>query len=456
MRCLGGRFGGARAATWVGWAFGLGYFGLALHWIVEPFLIDAARHAWMAPFALVLLAGGLALFWAAGFAAARWVAGRNAARFALAWPAAMALAEFARGHVLTGFPWALPGYLWLDTPVAQAATWVGPYGLTLLTFVFGALAAHAVTRRRAIIVAAAATLAVAAAWALPEPPPAADTTTTVRLVQPNVAQRDKWDPALVDRHFQRLLAATAKGPVPDLVVWPETSVAWALERAGPVPETIAAAGRGAPVALGVQRFDGPGAFNSLAVVAPGGTVTSVYDKHHLVPFGEYIPWGSASRWLGLRSFAAQDGFGFAAGPGPRLLPLAGRALPLICYEAIFPGHVMHEPRPDWILQVTNDAWFGTFAGPQQHLAQARFRAIEQGLPLMRAANTGISAAIDPWGRVTESLGLGVAGHLDVPLPAPIPPPLYARTGDLPAVAAALLLLLGTGLRTRRKGPGNAD
>jgi len=210
---------------------------------------------------------------------------------------------------------------------------------------------------------------------------------------------------------------------------------------------IAAAAQGAVALVGAQRFDRGNLHNALGVVGPDGLPVAVHDKHHLVPFGEYFPGGQVARWLGLEGLATDYLGGFSPGPGPQLLDLRaaglGQALPLICYEAIFPRHARTPPggpRPDWIVQVTNDAWFGRFAGPQQHLAQARMRAVEQGLPLVRAANTGISAVIDPAGRITGALALGTAGALDRPLPAPVPPPPFARLGNAPilAVLAAVL------------------
>jgi apolipoprotein N-acyltransferase len=210
-----------------------------------------------------------------------------------------------------------------------------------------------------------------------------------------------------------------------------------------IPGLVAEAGQGAQVAFGFQRVEGLRAWNSLAVIDPQGQIAAVYDKHHLVPFGEYIPFGDLAHDLfGLSAFAARQGQGYSAGPGPRLLDFGaplGRALPLICYEAVFPRDVAAAPdRPDWLLQVTNDAWFGTLTGPYQHLAQARLRAVEQGLPLVRVANTGVSALIDARGRLLAQIPLGQMGALDVTLPGALPPTPFARWGEAPV----LLLLAG--------------
>lgn len=428
---------GARAAAWIGWAGGTGYFAVSLSWIVEPFFIDIARHGWMAPFALVLMAGGMALFWAAAAALAH--LGRPVA---VAFAVALTLAEVARGTLFTGFPWAMPGHVWIGTPVAQGAAVVGAYGLTLLTMVAVALPVAIGLRGLA-----ASAVLVGGVWGygavqMTAPPPP-DRAATVRLVQPNAEQGTKWDPDRAREFFLRQLALTAEvaDPVPALVIWPETSVPYLLDRAGEALRVIGEAGAGAQVAVGIQRTDGGSrGWNSLAVVAPDGAVAQVYDKYHLVPFGEYIPFGDLMfRWFGLRAFAAAEGFGYSAGPGPVMLdlgPALGRVVPLICYEAVFPyipRNAQREGRADWLLQITNDAWFGEVSGPYQHLALARLRAIEQGLPLIRVANTGVSAVIDARGRVLASMPLGVQGRLDAALPGALVATPYARWGDWPVL-----------------------
>jgi apolipoprotein N-acyltransferase len=251
--------------------------------------------------------------------------------------------------------------------------------------------------------------------------------------------------------YRRLLAETAApgDPPPDVTIWPETAVPFVLGYSDDrLPEVAAAAGPDALTILGIRRVetsaDREDWFNSLVVLGPGGIPLAVYDKHHLVPFGEYIPLSGLIARLGIPALTTLTEQGFRPGPGPRLISVPGLPpfLPLICYEAIFPqGMGAPQGRPDWLVQVTNDAWFGEISGPWQHLAQTRIRAIEQGLPLARSANTGISAMIDPMGRVTDSLGLGVAGHFDALLPGARPSTLYSRTGDLP-VFAALILICG--------------
>ena len=444
--------GAPRRAGLAAWAFGLGHFAVALHWIVEPFFVDAARDGWMAPFALVFLSGGLALFWgAAGWAAAR--LGAGAAGFV----AALGLAELARAYVFTGFPWAMPGHAFIGTPVMQWAAWIGPHGLTLATLAVAMLPAALLGEGRRWAALGAAAGALALLWGgglarlaepLPEPTPH-----VVRLIQPNAPQHQKWDPDHIPIFYARQVSFTMAEPRPDLVVWPETSLPELLERAAAPLVHIAEAAGGAPVVLGIQRSDGGRYYNSAVLLDAEGRPADVYDKHHLVPFGEYMPWPAFWRRLGIHGLAARADGGYTPGPGPRLLdtgPL-GSALPLICYEAVFPQDVAGAPeRPAYLLHLTNDAWFGTFSGPYQHLAQARLRAVEQGLPLMRAANTGVSAAIDAHGGIVSDIPLGQAGYVDVRLPAALPPTIYARTGDWPAALALLALLAAAAAWGRRK------
>lgn len=426
----------------IAWFGGFGYFAVALHWIVEPFLVDAELHGWMAPFALVLLAAGLALFWGL----AGWMSAR------LRWPAlgfALALAglEMLRGHVLTGFPWALPAYIWADTWILGSVAWIGPYGLSLATLVLLALPA-VFSRVWPGVLLAVAGGALLAFGGLP-PAATSETLGTVRLVQPNAPQDEKWDPERAHVFVDRAIEFTeAEKDGVDLIVWPESAVPYPLDMAAPVLSRAAAAADGPPVITGINRRTETGEwFNALVSVDASGLVSETYDKVHLVPFGEYIPFEIDL----LRSMAGFSGFGFTPGAAVRLIetPL-GRALPLICYEAIFPGHGREADRPDYLLQITNDAWFGTFSGPYQHLDQARFRAVEQGVPLIRAANTGVSAVIDSAGRVVAGLSLGEAGFLDVAVPAGrSAPTLYARTGDWPSGAAILAGLVALFFAARR-------
>ena len=446
----------ARAGFLVGWSMGSGYFAVALHWIVQPFQVDAATYGWMAPFAAIFLAMGLGLFWGLAGAVTQ-ALGHDRPALARGLLAALALTatEMLRSVVLTGFPWALIGHIWSASPQAQLAAWIGPHGLTLLTLLPLGLALGWLPRaplRAAGVLLAATGAALGLGLSVPPAPAPGPDAPVLRLVQPNAPQREKWDPDRIPVFFARQLEFTAApaSPAPALVIWPETAIAWSLPYAEPAFARIAAAADGVPVVLGLNGTDGPSYTNTLVALDAAGAIAARYDKARLVPFGEYLPLGDLAADFGLSGFAARDGAGYKAGPGPHLLDLgaAGTALPLICYEAIFPGFGRTLSREaDWMLQITNDAWFGNFAGPRQHLALARMRAIERGLPLVRVANTGISAVIDARGAITAGLALNEAGALDAPLPPRLPPTLYARTGDWPVLAllvalAALALTLG--------------
>ncbi|MFC3118566.1 apolipoprotein N-acyltransferase [Jhaorihella thermophila] len=436
-------------AAMLGWAFGAGYFLRALTWLVEPFFVDPDRYAWMAPFALGADGRGLALFWSAAFWGAHRF-GRTAGGRLWLLAVALGLAELARAYLFTGFPWAGLAQVWVDTPVAQLLAWIGPHGLGLATLVVGLAMGHAVALRRgarAVIFRPVPGPGVGAGGA--RGGRGAARACDHGQDRPSGPAKCAAGSQVGSRMDSGLFPPPARlyrrRATPDLIVWPESAVPVLLEEAGPAFEAIARAARGVPVAVGIQRTEGARFYNSLAVLDETGAVAGVYDKHHLVPFGEYVPFGDLAARFGLRGLAAQLGNGYSAGPGPRLLRIGalGTALPLICYEAVFAQDVQAAPeRPDFLLQVTNDGWFGTNSGPWQHLAQARMRAIEQGLPMVRVANTGISAMIDPLGRITASLALGRAGYLDAALPAPLPPTLYARTGDWTALAVMLTAMIG--------------
>lgn len=433
-----------RRAARVGWQAGAAFFLSGLYWVGEAFLVEAANVWWylpLMPVAVAALGAGLGLFWGAAFWAARrfWPTGwRRAPTLA----AAILAAEVARGHVLTGFPWAMQAYAWIETPLIQVASLTGGYALSGLTL----LAAMALGLRSAAPAAmVAAALATAWSWgawrvadATPEPGP------VLRLVQPNTRQVDKWAPENTRPIFENLVALTAQpadGPPPALVVWPEVAVTFLFDESVEAQAIATAAlPPGASLAVGSVRIDRAAPdrplFNSLLFYGPDGAPLGVYDKRRLAPFGEYVPYAWLLGRLGFGTLG--DGLsGFTPGDGapPPVLPGLPPFAALICYEIIFPAFVRAAARDaDWALQVTNDAWFGRSAGPWQHLAQARVRAVELGLPIARAAKTGVSAMIDPWGRVTARLGLDERGVVDSPLPGPRVPTLYARLGDWPPLA----------------------
>lgn len=449
---------GARHVALLGWLAGTGYFAAALNWIVEPFLVEPELYGWLAPFGLIGLSGGLALFWALAFWLARCLGG-GAMRLALA----LSLVELARGYVLTGFPWALVGYIWTDTVFAQLAAWVGPYGLTALTLAMAALPVWLWAGLRGsmpllkagrifgISVGLGAVLWYAGVTLETRPMPQAGADAAVlRLIQPNAPQDQKWDPEMIPVFFNRMVTYSAQGPAPDLIFWPESAVPVLLEDSAETLAYISEQVRGVPMLLGIQRSEGRDFYNSAAFVDGTGQARQVYDKFHLVPFGEYMPFPALWQGLGIHGLAARVDSGYSAGPGPQVIDLGfARALPLICYEAVFPQYVRQDDRPDLLVQLTNDAWFGANTGPYQHLAQARMRAIESGLPMVRVANTGVSAVIDARGQVTASLPLNEAGYLDAALPAALPPTLYSRTGDLPlGVLLILLACAAIGVKLR--------
>ncbi len=467
---------GPSAGFWCGWAAGAAGFGLAMVWIIEPFFVEPDRHAWMAPFALILMAGGLALFWGLAAAFAVWAVRAMVARLWL-FALGMLAMEALRGHIFTGLPWAMLGHIWIDTPLAQLAALSGALGLSALALGLSAGVATLWLRLRrgqqvrAVLVGLVMLAVAGGGWfwghARLEAPGPEDRALRLRLVQPNAPQALKWDRHFAEmfyyRHLDLTAAASADGRAPDVVIWSETSVPFFLDNPMDGLRLASEAAGGAALILGIQRREaGPGGgvqyFNSMAVLDAAGDLEAVYDKHHLVPFGEYVPvLGPLAEWLGLdwvSGFAAQALAGYTAGPGPRLLDLGerGRVLPLICYEAIFPRHLRTAQRPDWILQITNDAWFGEWIGPFQHLAQTRLRAIEQGLPVVRAANTGVSAVIDARGQIAQALGLNEMGHVDADLPGVLEPTIYSRFSDTLwhlLLLAGVLAALVRGLRENR-------
>ena len=447
-----------KRAMFSAWLFATGYFAVSLSWLVEPFLINAARHLWMAPFALFGLAGGLGLFWTAAFGLAHRLGSGLPSRSALL-VGFITFAEFARSEVLTGFPWGLLAYIWSETPIMQHAALGGPYALTALTVLLSVspLILKSAWQGLAIATAAVGILWMGGVWRVDTEYAAQPDAPTVRIVQPNVPQALKWKRQHQREFFERLLDLTAgdgSGLSPQLVIWPETSATFLPEHESGRFAQMVAAGDGATLAFGIRsRNDAGHSFNSMLVLGPDEAPIAHYDKYRLVPFGEYLPLGKwLERW-GLRGLAQQGFSGFRPGSGPELIeiPGIGPVLPLICYEAIFPRGMSAAGRPRALVQITNDAWFGAYSGPQQHLMQARMRSIEHGIPLLRSANTGISAVIDSYGRIVDRLALDSAGFIDAALPPALKPTTYSRTGDWPALLLCLLLVAGgvaSGLRNQ--------
>ena len=457
---------GVRAAGAVGWWFGFGYFLASLWWIGNAFLVEADVFAWLLPFAVVSMPAGLALFSAAGLAVARLVWRGGPERIA-ALCVGLGGAEWLRGHVLTGFPWNTFGYAVTEVlPLAQGAALVGLWGLTFLTIGIFSTPVLLLDRPRrpasmVVVLSAAALLAAGwgwGAWRLATTRIGEVPGVRLRLVQPAIPQNEKFvyarREAVLDEYLELSAEPSAHYPrgLADvtLLIFPESAFPfiyeyepWARQRiAATLPENVTlvtgAARRGPPPPGQTSSF-----FNSIRVMDHDGRVLQNADKVHLVPFGEYLPFQSFLESLGLEQLTRVRG-GFSSGARLEALRIPGAptAGPLICYEVIFPGAVLPEGgRPGFLLNVTNDAWFGLTPGPYQHFLQARLRSIEEGLPLVRAANTGISAIVDPLGRIVATLGLGERGVLDTNLPQPLGnPPFSSRHGALPPLLIYLALL----------------
>ncbi|WP_417519087.1 apolipoprotein N-acyltransferase [Minwuia sp.] len=459
------------SAFWTGWFFGWGHFIAGLYWIASAFLVEPEKFAWMIPFPVLGLPALLAVFPAIAVLAA-WRMAPVGPRRLLALAAAWTLMEMARGTVLTGFPWNLIGYAFgFHVYAMQPAAWVGIYGLSFLAVLLFALPALPVTHRsdRRTPAAVLGLIAIVfGATALRVAPNVADGGQfTVRIIQPNIAQRDKWRRDLLQDHFAanlQLSEGARDKARPDVVVWPETTATFLLANSpaelralGDVAARLGQDGQGGVLITGAPRAEqGPDRaafFNSAIAVDGSGAIVDTADKHHLVPFGEYLPLRGLLQMTGLEKLAVGRG-DFSPGPANETLELPGLpdAAVLICYEAIFPSLARREMRPGWLLNLTNDGWFGNLTGPDQHFSISRFRAVEQGLPLVRAAGTGISAVIGPYGRIVERLPLGQRGAIQAQVPAPVPVTIFSQTGSVPLGAGLLLLMVAIGWVNRRKRP----
>lgn len=447
-----------RSAFWRGWLAGAAFFLISTWWISEAFYVDAAAHGWQAPFAVAGLAAGLGLFWGVAGLAYRALDARGPFR-AVVFAGVFCLVEWVRGHILTGFPWDLAGESWpAGSAPSQAASLVGAYGLSWITVAASASAALALgqdSRRVRLGGVAVAILAVAGLYGfgyarLAAASQAAPNAPMVRVVQTG----NREEPQYTDARFQEIVAsylrltALPAPRAPAVVVWPEGALPAALNDVyapGAWTRTAIAAALqpGQTLLTGGFRVAGPPDkpifYNSLLAVRDEAGVLRIvadYDKHRLVPFGEYLPMAKVLAPLGLAKLVGV-GDGFATGPAPRPIAPPGlpRVQPLICYEALFPGFTragaIAAGRPAWIVNVSDDAWFGASYGPLQHLNIARYRAIEEGLPMVRATPTGSSAVIDAYGRIAPGARLdhGAVGVIDRPLPPALAPTVFERIGD---------------------------
>jgi len=469
---VGGRGWNAMiAASAIGWWFGFGYFLAGLYWIGFAFLVDAPTFGWLLPFAVIGLPAVLAVYTALGLALARafWLPD---GRRLLALGVSLTFVEWLRGHTFTGFPWnAFGNALTSPLALAQAASVFGIWGLTFIAIVAFASPATITddpgrTRRPwlpfALAVLAIAVLAGFGAARLAHTPTRLVDGVHLRIMQPNLQQDVRFNYSARQEVVDRYIALSSRPGLDGVthLIWPESPFPFFLTREADAFSQITRMVPQATLLItGAMRLADPnnpaesGVYNSIYVIDHQASIRAIYDKVHLVPFGEYLPFADVLERMGLQTLTEQRG-GFLAGDRHRLIKLPGAPsmLPLICYEIIFPGEIASaDERPGWIVNVTNDGWFGNSGGPYQHLQQARVTAIEQGVAVVRAANTGISAVIDPLGRIIAALPLDREGVLDAPLPRPIAPPLYARLGDGPA-AVLLLLALAVVVRGRSRAP----
>ncbi|SMD02436.1 Apolipoprotein N-acyltransferase [Fulvimarina manganoxydans] len=442
----------------IGWTFGFGYFVAGLWWLGAALLVDAGSFAWFLPFAVLGLPAILAIFFGLAAALARLVWSDSAWRI-LGLASAFALAEWGRGFVLTGFPWNEIGLIALSHPVlVQSVSLMGLQGITLLAvLIFSTPAILSDRRGRWPVAALALALVVGqigyGIWRLDAHPPSASETVAIRIVQPNIRQSLKWNAQEAERNFEKLLELTAMRPAPGedvvdsetpaddrrtLIVWPETAFPFVLtdrpDALNRLADTLQPGETLIGGAVRVERSEADRArfYNSIYVIDDQGTIVEAADKLHLVPFGEYLPFQDLLESWGVSNLVQMPG-GFSAGASRRAVELAGAPsfLPLICYEIIFPDEItLEDPAPGFILNVTNDAWYGETPGPYQHLRMAQVTAVALGLPLIRAANTGISVVDDALGRERSGLGLGATGTIDLALPTETIDTPYRRHGAL--------------------------
>ncbi|MEQ9661559.1 MAG: apolipoprotein N-acyltransferase [Parasphingopyxis sp.] len=467
-----------RSAFATGWAFGVGQFMVGLNWIATAFTYQAAMPAWLGWIAVVLLSLYLAVYPALATAIA-WRFGKAMPlTFVLFFAAAWIVTEYLRAFVFTGFAWnplsaiaiAHIGSGDVANGLASSARWIGTYGVSgLIVLLAGAF--YLGWQRRwtaalgigALPVAASIAGVIAVSSIATVDPDAS----AIRVIQPNINQNEKWDADLALRNFNRLVERTGEtGDEPRLIFWPEAAVPEFIEDDPMARARISSLlGEEDLLLLGASKLiwenieNGRrrtiGARNAFYVMDANGDLLARYDKAHLVPYGEYLPMRPVLESIGLSRLAPGD-LDFWPGPGPQTLELPGFGTVggQICYEMVFSGEVVERAnRPDFLFNPSNDAWFGAW-GPPQHLAQARLRAIEEAMPIIRSTPTGVSAIIDARGVVADHIPYHQAGTIDARLPAPAPPTLFSRFGNiLPMIFAAMLIGISLllGWRERRRG-----
>jgi apolipoprotein N-acyltransferase len=449
-----------KGAFWSGWFFGFGYLLVVLHWIGAAFFVNAAADLWMMPFAVGGLCAFLALYWGLGALLSRFLSGQGLGVFWVA-PPVFSVMEYLRGILFSGFPWGVPG-LAVDGMggLSQLSSLVGMNGLTFLLLMWAATPLLFYKRQAVLAGFILMILPLAwgwGAWRLAHNPTQFVTGVQLRIIQPNIPQDDAWRSAHAREIFDRLLALSAQpsvGPAVTHIIWPESIVPFLIDES---PEGLAEVARmlGPEKILltGAVRRSAPSRdatyFTSVLAIDGKAQVLGHYDKAHLVPGGEFLPLAWLLEPLGFRQVVPlPESFGAGAGPGALAIPGAGMVGAQVCYEAIFPGETIDpNHRPDWLVNVTNDGWFGRSTGPWQHVAQLRLRAIEQGLAVVRSANTGVSAVFDPFGRKLVFSNLEETGVYDFRLPQSLTTTLYARLGDFMLLLMMVAFaVLGLGVR----------
>ncbi len=452
-----------RQAFWDGWWWGLGHFATGLYWICISLYVQPEKFAWLTPFALFGLPSVLAVYTGLVTLAfsllirgkrretAEHISPRLLAFSPFVFASLWIIAEYARAHLFTGFPWNLTGYAWniSDITLQMASVW-GIYGQSWLAVLLATLPALFIAARESAARYSIAGILIAVAFAefgimRLDSNPTEYTFTKLRIVQANIPQSLKFsEETAMEGLRKHILLMHSEGiDQANIVIWPETAVPLYMQAGSGLARDIGSMLAGnTQLVTGGMRAEGTvknwKAWNSAFVIRPDGSIAAQYDKHHLVPFGEYIPLRNVAPFI-VENIAGGMG-DFQTGPGPSTLALEGLPAfsPLICYEAIFPGYATDGTRKaQWLVNITNDAWFGASSGPYQHLEMARTRAVEQGLPLARAANTGISAIYDAYGRQLHRLGLLQEGIIDASLPKIAPETIYSRYGDFFILLIAL-------------------
>ena len=438
-----------------GWSYGFGYFTCGLYWIANALYIDIAKWWWLLPFALIGLPFVLSFFYGfAGLAVYRFK--HNALSLAIAAAISFSIFEFLRGHLFTGFPWNLSAYIWMDTPISQSLSWLGAYGLSFITFLIAGLfyALKNIKKQKASQILFMLCIVIfSVSFALGKyiestPAISQDRATRIMVVQPNIAQKDKWQQDKQEENLETLISLSkpdqghSDDQDPDLIIWPETAITYEKDDikthlSSKLKEILAP---GQVLISGVLDVEHSSTdptqsrfYNALIVTDASGEVLSQYNKHHLVPFGEYVPFRNILSFGPIAQALSTTG-DFSAGDGLKTIHTFHTSFsPLICYEVIFPRKSIaaNGTRPQFLLNITNDAWYGDSTGPHQHLAISRARAIETGLPVVRVAGTGISAMINSNGQVLHDIALNTAGSFTADLPQPKAQTIYTTYKEWP-------------------------